>query len=253
MTNHMRSFIGGSIIEIIRARTREPSSIHCAQSLSDAIDPGDPAEHLNDGCNALSIYEAVIPDDTAQNIPGGLESRRCRGGPCRPRIRCDRHHPTGRRRHANENRFIHRFTPAAPILMGDDEDAFLQLCREKPGEAEPDLTDRPCPTQHDRGAIKPSASPVGAAHSEFVAALAGHPPRPIPLDADAFDLEDRADHLDKVFGALSVYVTMILDDTAQNVSGGLDLPNTEAVLADLASDVTGTIQRAAEDMAGRVA
>jgi hypothetical protein len=30
--------------------------------------------------------------------------------------------------------------------------------------------------------------------------------------ADAIDIEDRADHLDKVFGALSVYVTVILDD-----------------------------------------
>jgi predicted phage-related endonuclease len=43
---------------------------------------------------------------------------------------------------------------------------------------------------------------------------------------------------------------MILDDTAQNVPGGLDLPDTEAVLADLASDVTGTIQLAADEMAG---
>ena len=56
-----------------------------------------------------------------------------------------------------------------------------------------------------------------------------------------------------MFGAFSVYVTVILDDTAQNVAGGLDLPDTEAVLADLASDVTGAIQRAADDMAGRVA
>jgi hypothetical protein len=90
-------------------------------------------------------------------------------------------------------------------------------------------------------------------HAEFVAALAGHPPRPIPLDADAIDLEDRADHLDKVFGAFSVYVAVILDDTAQNVPGGLDLRDAEGLLVDLASDVTGAIQRAADDMAGRVA
>jgi hypothetical protein len=54
-----------------------------------------------------------------------------------------------------------------------------------------------------------------------------------------------------VLGALSVYVAVILDDTVQNVPGGLDLPDAEAVLADLASDVTGAIQRAAEDMTGR--
>jgi hypothetical protein len=140
---------------------------------------------------------------------------------------------------------------ARPI-MGADETSLVDLGREKNGEAGPENLSAP-PTQScvDRGAIS-SAKPVGAAHFEFVTALTGHPPRPIPLDADAVDLEDRADHLDKVFGAFSVYVAIILDDTAQNVPGGLDLPDVEAALADLASDVTGTIQRAADDMAGRV-
>ncbi len=99
----------------------------------------------------------------------------------------------------------------------------------------------------------PSTSPVRAAHAEFAAALAGQPPRPIPVDADAIDLEDRADHLNKVLNALSVYVTVILDDTAQNVPGRLDLRDVEAILADLASEVTGAIQHAADGMAGRVA
>ena len=53
---------------------------------------------------------------------------------------------------------------------------------------------------------KPSTSPVRAAHAEFVAALAGDPPRPIPIDADVVDLEDRADHLNKVLSALSAYM-----------------------------------------------
>ena len=98
-----------------------------------------------------------------------------------------------------------------------------------------------------------TTTPVRAAHAEFVAALTGHPPRPIPLDADSIDLEDRADHLDRVFSALSVYLTVILDDAAQNVPGGLDLRDAEAVLADVASDLSGTIQLAADGMAGRVA
>ena len=100
---------------------------------------------------------------------------------------------------------------------------------------------------------KPSTNPVRAAHAEFVAGLAGHPPWPIPIYADATDLEDRADHLKKVLDALSVYVTAILDDTAQNVPGGLDLCSIDALLSDLASHVTGTIQRAADAMAWRVA
>jgi len=98
-----------------------------------------------------------------------------------------------------------------------------------------------------------TTTPVCVAHAEFVAALVGHPPRPIPVDADILDLEDRADHLNEVLSALSAYVSVILDDIAQNVPGRIDFRDTEAVLADLASDVTGAIQHAAEDMAGRIA
>ena len=100
---------------------------------------------------------------------------------------------------------------------------------------------------------KPSTNPIQAAYAEFVAALAGHPPRRIPVYADAVDLEDRADHLKKVLDALSVYVAAILDDTAQNVPGGVDLRFIDALLSDLASDVTGTLQHAAERLAWRVA
>jgi hypothetical protein len=104
----------------------------------------------------------------------------------------------------------------------------------------------------DRANTKPSTRPIRAAHAEFVAIL-GQFPRAIPLDVDAVDLEDRADHLNKALNALSVYVIAALDDTAQNVPGGLRLPPIEAILCDLTSDITGTIQLAADAMAGRVA
>jgi len=100
---------------------------------------------------------------------------------------------------------------------------------------------------------KPSTNPVGAAHAEFVTAVAAEPPWPIPLFADASDLEDRADHLKKVLNAASVYVTAILDDTAQNVPGGLDLRQIEALLCDLTSEVPGTLQRAADALPGSCA
>jgi hypothetical protein len=99
---------------------------------------------------------------------------------------------------------------------------------------------------------KPSTDPVLAAHAEFVAALAGHCPRPIPVDADAIDLEDRADHLSKVLNVLSAYLTAIVDDTAQNVPGRVEFCHIEAILSDLESEVTGTIQHAADVMAGRI-
>jgi hypothetical protein len=87
--------------------------------------------------------------------------------------------------------------------------------------------------------------------------MAGNPPWPILLYADASDLDGRTDHLRTVLVAASVYVTTLLDDTAQNVPGGLDLCQMDALLSDLTSDVTGTIQQAAdakaENMAGRIA
>ena len=100
----------------------------------------------------------------------------------------------------------------------------------------------------DMGA-KASTNPVRAAYAELVAALAGHLPRPIPIDADAIDLEDRANHLNKVLCALSAYLIAVLDDTAQNVPGGPDLRQVDA----LTSDVSGTLQHAIERMAWRVA
>ena len=100
---------------------------------------------------------------------------------------------------------------------------------------------------------KPSTNPIREAHAEFVAALSSRPPRPIPIDARAIDLQDRTDHLNKVRNALSAYLTAVLDDTAQNVPGGLDLRQVDALLSDLASDVSGSLQHAVERMAWRVA
>jgi hypothetical protein len=107
---------------------------------------------------------------------------------------------------------------------------------------------------------EPSTTPVvGAvqtAHADFLAALASHPPRLIPIDADPIDLQDRAEHLSALFGGLAAYLAVVLDDTAQNTPGGLDLRDAEAILADLASDLSGAIQNAADqmadDMVGRV-
>ena len=68
-----------------------------------------------------------------------------------------------------------------------------------------------------RGRPPKSTSPVRAAHTEFVAALAGNVPHPIHSDGDSEDLEGRADHLEKVFAALHVYLTAIIAETAQGI------------------------------------
>ena len=54
--------------------------------------------------------------------------------------------------------------------------------------------------------------PVRAAHIEFVAALAANLPYPIYADAGLEDLNARADHLEKLFAALHVYISDRRDD-----------------------------------------
>src|SRR5215468_5252096 len=83
-----------------------------------------------------------------------------------------------------------------------------------------------------RGRPAKSTSPVRLAHIEFVAALAGNIPHPIYADVESEDLDGRADHLEKVFAALHVYLTAIIADTAHNVP----------------ADALGVIRNAAEEM-----
>jgi hypothetical protein len=67
-----------------------------------------------------------------------------------------------------------------------------------------------------RGEPPKSTSPR-AAHTEFVAAIAGNPPPPIRSNSRVKELERRADHLQRVFAALQVYVTALTSDAAQTI------------------------------------
>jgi hypothetical protein len=96
----------------------------------------------------------------------------------------------------------------------------------------------------------PCTSPICGAHGNSVVAEAGQSPRTIPFEADVIDdLRSRVEHQD--LRVPSVYMAVLQDDTAADVSGGLDLRDVEGLLANLVSDITGTIQYAA--MAGGVA
>jgi hypothetical protein len=100
-----------------------------------------------------------------------------------------------------------------------------------------------------RGRPPKSTSPVRLAHTEFVAALAGNAPHPIYSDVDSEDLNGRADHLEKVFAALHVYLSAIVADTAQNIPGrALDRRYLNNLFQDLSADAVGVIRNAAEDM-----
>jgi len=72
-----------------------------------------------------------------------------------------------------------------------------------------------------RGRPLQSANRVRAAHTEFVAALAENAPRSIPSDPDT-DCEAllrHANHLQKLFAALHVYLTAIFADIAEKIPG----------------------------------
>jgi hypothetical protein len=100
-----------------------------------------------------------------------------------------------------------------------------------------------------RGRPPKSTSPVRLAHTEFVAALAGNVPHLIYADVDSEDLDGRADHLEKVFAALHVYLTAIIADTAHNIPGGtLDRRYLDNLFQDLSADALGIIRNAAEEM-----
>src|SRR6266852_3013544 len=96
-----------------------------------------------------------------------------------------------------------------------------------------------------RGQPPKSTSPERAAHIEFVAALVVNVPHPIFADVDSGDLDGRADHLEKVFAALHVYLTAIISDTAQNIPGGtLDRRYLDSLFHDLSVDALCVIRNA---------
>jgi hypothetical protein len=100
-----------------------------------------------------------------------------------------------------------------------------------------------------RGRPPKSTNPVRLAHIELVAALAGNVPHPIYADVDSEDLDGRADHLEKVFAALHVYLTAIIADTAHNIPGGtLDRRYFDNLFRDLSADAACVIRNAAEEM-----
>jgi hypothetical protein len=100
-----------------------------------------------------------------------------------------------------------------------------------------------------RGRPLKSTNPVRAAHSEFVAALAGNVPHPIHSDAGSEDLEGRADHLERVVAALHVYRTAIIPDMAQTIPGvTLDRRYLDNLFQDSSADALRVIRNAAKEM-----
>jgi hypothetical protein len=103
-----------------------------------------------------------------------------------------------------------------------------------------------------RGRAPKSTSPVRLAHTEFVAILAGNTPRPLHSEANSEDLEGRAEHLEKVFAALQVYLTAIIAETTQDIPAStLDRRYLESLFQQFSADALGAIRDATAEMRGR--
>jgi hypothetical protein len=100
----------------------------------------------------------------------------------------------------------------------------------------------------------PTFSTVEAAHTCLIARLSESKPHRILYIADAQDLEERAEHLQKVLGAVLDYVGAVVTDTDHVASGGsIDGKYLLGLISDVAGEVAGSISNAAEDLAaGRV-
>jgi hypothetical protein len=102
-----------------------------------------------------------------------------------------------------------------------------------------------------RGRPLKSTSPVRAAHTEFVAALAGNAPCPIHSETDWEALEGRADHLHEVFAALHVYVTAIVAEIAEKIrSSTVDRRYLDSLFQQFSADALGIILDAVAEMRG---
>jgi hypothetical protein len=109
-------------------------------------------------------------------------------------------------------------------------------------------------------AIRPTSRPVRPVpapdffsvenkHIRFFLALRAEKPRRITNGyADSTELEDRAEHLERVLKLVTDYVGFILEDTADNAPcGAIDRKYLTGLLSDTAADVAGGIRSAAHE------
>jgi hypothetical protein len=96
----------------------------------------------------------------------------------------------------------------------------------------------------------PTFSTVEEAHTGLIERLAGSEPHRILYIVDARDLEERAEHLQQILGAVLDYVGAIVADTDHVAPGGsIDRRYLLGLISDVAGDVAGSIANAADDLA----
>jgi hypothetical protein len=84
--------------------------------------------------------------------------------------------------------------------------------------------------------------------SDLLVALAETPPVNIIGEADATDMEERAEHVQALLTAVETYLTAVIAD-AKHRTSGLDFDvNVAGILSDTRGDIVGTFKIAAEQM-----
>jgi hypothetical protein len=102
-----------------------------------------------------------------------------------------------------------------------------------------------------RGQPLKSTNRARAAHTEFVASLAGNAPHPIRSDTDCEALEGRADHLQKVFAALYVYISAIIAEITEKIPRStLDRRYLDELLRGVAAEALRVFRDAGAEMRG---
>jgi hypothetical protein len=90
--------------------------------------------------------------------------------------------------------------------------------------------------------------PNRAAFSDLLVKLANNPPPPIIGEADADDLEECAEHAQRLLTDIEAYFKRTLADMQRRTSGvNLDV-NVLGILSDTRGDLVGTLRIAAEQM-----
>jgi hypothetical protein len=106
----------------------------------------------------------------------------------------------------------------------------------------------PCAGNYDR---RHPGSDIAKTHADFVMALAARKPCPIALDPEPEDFTARAICCESLIDRVKVHLTALIEDAAQNDPGRLIrdaglAASIDAHLGDLKSDITGTLEQAAE-------
>lgn len=95
------------------------------------------------------------------------------------------------------------------------------------------------------------ASDASVAHGELIERLKCEAPHNIMGSADAEDLIERAEHLDRVLQAVEKYVLAILKDSQHSSNVTIDCSSgILGSISDLKGDICGALMNAADDLRG---